>query len=211
MKKNLKYILNIILLFNISLFVIIVFGFKYLKNKWSKDNIYTTNVVNIKNGKFIDPWYYGDRLDGHILHNISGKEVIVSSENPKYKYIEILILEDIELLQIDVFTRIISMKSRLKDIEFVYVVYFINKDDYYINESIEKNLANIQNNYNISICFVPENIYNDIYNLKNCMCGYSLFLDENNVVKSTINNLSISQLELIYNREKEQTGGSEKE
>lgn len=149
--------------------------------------------------EFILPFDYGDRMKDHFLTDVAGKIIDISSTNKNFKFLNIIQPPNPDNFNIDYFNPFIDIRKEFVDKDIIFL--YLNVGEF--SEKNKKELRNIQEKFNINICSISKQFMKDYYNLPNCRCGFTLFLDRNNQVKFANKSIELNLIKTIIEREYE--------
>jgi len=140
---------------------------------------------------------YGNLIKDHVIFDVADKEINITKDIEKYKFIKIIQIRDENNIDIDYFTSFLEIRNDFTEENIVFIYMVIGN----FRKEKKKELVNIQNKYNITITNVSKSFLLDNYTISGSRCGYFIFLSKDNRVKLAISSIDPEVLKQILKQE----------
>jgi len=207
MKSKWKFLINTILLLNIVYIGLFSYN-RYIKkaiiNNVKKNDV---NFINdSKDNSEIMKFDYGDKIQNHILTDISCDTLYISNSNERFKYLEITNITPINDLKVDAdfFIRFNVLRKNIKNKNILYIFLLGSmKIDY----NDKRLLTKFQEKFDVHFVTVSNSFIINKYRVSNLYCGsFTILLDKNNVVRFANSGIQIETIFNIINNELNKNG-----
>lgn len=155
--------------------------------------------INI-NDHAIKKLEYGDKIQNHILIDVSGNPLNISDSNEKFKFIDIAHISSNNDFSVnaDFLTRFNDLQKNInkQNIMFIFII-----EGVIFSNNKKKSLIKIQERFNLHFVNTSNIFVLNTYRLTYWNCGFTILLDSDNIVRFSNSGIPIEDIFSVIKNE----------